>query len=75
MLPLRVRVNLGVMPMKRYAIFLKAQALLEPHHQMQFGHLLVGSYPSTEMQVGEFYISPPLPTGLDIDLVVRLYTY
>ena len=36
MLTLRVRVDLGVMAMKGYSAFVKAPALLKPHHQMQF---------------------------------------
>ena len=34
MLPLRVRVDLGAMAMKRYSAFPKAPALLKPHHQL-----------------------------------------
>ena len=34
MLPLRARVDLGAMAMKGYSAFLKAPALLEPHHQI-----------------------------------------
>ena len=33
-LPLRARVDLGVMAIKRYSTFPKAPALLEPHHQI-----------------------------------------
>ena len=32
--PLRARMNLGAMSMKEYSRFLKAPALLEPHHQV-----------------------------------------
>ena len=32
--PRRVRVDLGAMAMKGYSAFLKAPALLEPHHQV-----------------------------------------
>ena len=32
-LPLWARMNLGAMAMKGYSTFLKAPALLEPHHQ------------------------------------------
>ena len=39
MLPLQVRVDLGVMVMKRYSAFPKAPALLEPHHQMVSCHI------------------------------------
>ena len=35
MLPLQVRVDLGVMAIKGYFAFPKAPAFLEPHHQMQ----------------------------------------
>ena len=35
MLPLRVRVDLGIMAIKEYSIFSKAPEL-EPHNQMQF---------------------------------------
>ena len=54
MLPLRDRVDQGVMAMKGYSSFLKAPALLEPHHQIFLmsypGHLLVvGSYLSAEI--------------------------
>ena len=31
-LPLRARMNVGVMAMKEYSTFSKALALLEPHH-------------------------------------------
>ena len=31
---IQVRVNLGVMAIKRYAAFSKALALLEPYHQI-----------------------------------------
>ena len=34
MLPLRARVDLGVMAMKRYSALLKASVLLEPNHQI-----------------------------------------
>ena len=33
-LPLRARVDMGAMVMKGYYTFLKAPALLEPHHQI-----------------------------------------
>ena len=33
-LPLRAKVDRGGMAMKKYSIFPKAQALLEPHHQI-----------------------------------------
>ena len=39
--------NLGVMAMKKYNVFLKAPALLEPHHQNVD---VVGSYSSAEKQ-------------------------
>ena len=34
MLPCRARVDLGAMAIKGYPAFLKAPALLEPHHQI-----------------------------------------
>ena len=34
MLPLRARVDLGVMALKGYTAFPKAVALLEPHYQI-----------------------------------------
>ena len=33
-LPLQARVDLGAMAMKGYSAYLKAPALLEPHHQI-----------------------------------------
>ena len=45
MLPLRARVNLGAMAMKRYSAFPKAPALLEPHHRIVQCHIQGGSYP------------------------------
>ena len=54
-LPLWARLDLGVMAMKEYSAFPKAQALLEPHHQIVQYHIedarwQGGSYPSAEMQ-------------------------
>ena len=53
MLPLRVRVDLGVMAMKGYSTFLRA-AGLEPRHQIKVisRTLVVGgvSYASAEIQ-------------------------
>ena len=34
LLPLRPTVDVGAMAMKGYSVFLKAPALLEPHHQI-----------------------------------------
>ena len=53
-LPLRARVDLGVMAMKGYPAFFKAPALLKPHHQTVWCHIRTlvgggGSYPSAEM--------------------------
>ena len=39
MLPLRARVDLGVMTMKGYSVFRKVPALLEPHHQIVLCHI------------------------------------
>ena len=39
MLPLRVRVDLGAIVVKEYSAFLKAPALLEPHHQIVKCHI------------------------------------
>ena len=53
-LPLKVRVDLGVMEMKGYSTFTKYPALLKPHHQIvqvsYSGHSLGEFYPSVEMQ-------------------------
>ena len=38
-LPLRARVDLGVMAMKGYSAFPKAPVLLEPHHQIVLCHI------------------------------------
>ena len=43
MLPLRVRVDLGALARKGYSAFLKAPALLDPHHQMVKCHIKVYS--------------------------------
>ena len=53
-LPIQVRVDLGVIAIKRYSTFFEASRL-DLHHQMQFiimPKILieVGSYSSTEMQ-------------------------
>ena len=54
MLPLWVRVDLGVMPMKEYSALPKAPALLKPHYQIVLCHTQDtqrrGSYPFAEMQ-------------------------
>ena len=54
MLPLRARVDLGAMAIKRYSGFPIDPDLLDPHHQIvechNPGHLLEESYPSAEMQ-------------------------
>ena len=54
MVPLRARVDVGVMAIKEYSAFPKAPALLEPHHQIfsVISRALVGggSYPSAEKQ-------------------------
>ena len=39
MLPLRAKVDLGVMAMKWFSAFPKAPALLEPHHQIVLCHI------------------------------------
>ena len=39
MLPLRARVDLGVMVRNKYSAFLKASSLLEPHHQIVLCHM------------------------------------
>ena len=53
LLPLRTRLDLGMMAINEYPVFPKALVLLKPHHQI-FGVIpstLVGeSYPSLEMQ-------------------------
>ena len=55
MLPLRDRVDLGVMARKGYSIFLKTSALLKPHYQIFIvisRTLVVGEfYPAKEMQL------------------------
>ena len=46
-LPLRARVNLGLIAMNGYSAFSKAPALLKPHHQ----NVSLGKYyPSAEME-------------------------
>ena len=40
-LPLRARVDLGAMAMKRYTAFPEAPALLGPHHQIVYCHIQV----------------------------------
>ena len=40
-LPLRARVDLGAIAMKKYAAFPKTPALLEPHHQIVWCHIQV----------------------------------
>ena len=57
-LQLRVRIDLGVMAIKKYPTFLKAIEL-EPHYQMKFRDILrisyLGeSYSSTEGTISEF---------------------
>ncbi len=39
MLPLQASVDLGAMVIKEYSAFLKAPALLEPHHQIVQCHI------------------------------------
>ena len=52
--PFWVRMDLGAIAMKRYSMFPKAPALLEPHRQIVLvsypGHLLEESYLSAKMQ-------------------------
>ena len=53
MLPLRVKVDLGVMAIMKYIVFLKAAVLLELHYHIvscHTGHSLKESYPSAKMQ-------------------------
>ena len=57
MLPLQAGVDLGAMSMKGHSVFLKAPALLEPHHQILtiiFRTLFMGLYPSAEVQLVYF---------------------
>ena len=61
-LPLQVRVYLGVMKMKGYSTFPKVPALLEPHHQIVLCRIQDtcrrgGYYSSTEMQ-SVYFIAP-----------------
>ena len=53
-LPRRARVDLGAMTIKGCSAFIKAPALLEPQHQIVYGHIedthWRGSYPSAEVQ-------------------------
>ena len=58
MLPLQARVDLGVMAMKGYSAFPKAQALLETHHHMGGGGDL------TLLQRCSWCILQPQPTEL-----------
>ena len=54
MLSLQAKVGLGIMAVKGYSAFPKALALLQPHHQIVYGHIRIfvvgGSYPSAELQ-------------------------
>ena len=66
-LPLWVRVGLGVMVMEAHSIFPKALGL-QPHHQMQFcviSMILIGGkvLPHYRDAVSIFY--PTIPTGLN----------
>ena len=51
-LPLRIRVDLGVMAMKGYTAFAKVSPLLDPHYQMVYFHIQ-----DTCCEVEEFYPS------------------
>ena len=65
-LPLRAKVNLGVMVMKEFPEFPKAPALLKPHRQIvSFGAIVGGrSHPSAEMYL--VYSTDLHPSGLYI---------
>ena len=64
MLPLRARVDLGAMAMKRYSAFPKAPALLEPHYQIVLCHIQDTRWASlTPLQRCSRCIQQPQPTG------------
>ena len=64
MLPLRARVDLGAMAMKRYSAFPKAPALLEPHHQIVKCHIQDTRWGGhTPLQRSSRCILQPQPTG------------
>ena len=68
MLPLRARVDLGVMAIKSYSAFPKTPALLESHHQIVWCHLqhtLWGSL--TPQQKCSECILQPQPTRPSIE--------
>ena len=58
-LPLGLRVDLGVMAMEGYSAFPKAPALMEPHHQVVYSvisrALVVRILPLSRDAVGVFY--------------------
>ena len=65
MLPLRARVDLGAMAIKGYSAFPKAQALLEPHHQIVYCQIQdirygEGVLPLCKETVGVFIVQPQL---------------
>ena len=64
-LPLRARLELGTMAMKRYSTFPKAPALLKLHHQIVLcptRNSLEESYPSAKIQ--SMYSAAPLVWGV-----------
>ena len=68
MLPLTVREDLGAMAMKGYSAFPKDPALLEPHHQIVCGMVLL----LCREAVGVFYSSSRLG---NVFAVIRRYIY
>ena len=65
MLPLQVRVDLGVMAMKRYSALPRSQEL-DPHHQMQFsGHPSFGGSNSSAVDTITLFYAPPTELKLE----------
>ena len=77
MLPLRARVDLRVIAMKRYSAFPKAPALLEPHHQVVQCHIQdtrLGILPLCRGAVSVFY-SPSRLGNSKIRWTASIYIY
>ena len=72
MLLLQARVDLGTMAIKGYSAFLKAPALLEPHHQISYCHIqdTCGSF--TLLQRCSWYILQPQSIGPRVDRGVKV---
>ena len=77
MLPLRARVDFGVMAIKEYSTFPKAPALVEPHNEIVQCHIQVthggGSYPSIEVQ--SVYSTAPADWAIYLSKLIVLFAH